>query len=45
MAWPAYSTLGKFNDPILSTMMSYGDDELASIMFHELVAPAGVHRR
>ena len=32
----AYSTLGKFNDPILSTMMSYGDDELASIMFHEL---------
>jgi predicted aminopeptidase len=33
---PAYSTLGKFNDPILSTMMSYGDDELASIMFHEL---------
>ena len=33
---PAYSTLGKFNDPILSTMMGYGDDELASIMFHEL---------
>jgi predicted aminopeptidase len=33
---PAYSTLGKFNDPILSTMMSYGDDELAAIMFHEL---------
>jgi predicted aminopeptidase len=33
---PAYSTLGKFNDPILSTMMTYGDDELASIMFHEL---------
>ncbi|HEX5161045.1 MAG TPA: aminopeptidase [Steroidobacteraceae bacterium] len=33
---PAYSTLGRFNDPILSTMMSYGDDELASIMFHEL---------
>jgi predicted aminopeptidase len=33
---PAYSTLGKFNDPIMSTMMSYGDDELASIMFHEL---------
>jgi predicted aminopeptidase len=32
----AYSTLGKFNDPILSTMMIYGDDELASIMFHEL---------
>jgi predicted aminopeptidase len=33
---PAYSTLGKFNDPILSTMMSYGDDEIASIIFHEL---------
>jgi predicted aminopeptidase len=33
---PAYSTLGKFNDPILNTMMVYGDDELASIMFHEL---------
>jgi len=33
---PAYSTLGKFNDPILNTMMMYGDDELASIMFHEL---------
>jgi len=33
---PAYSTLGKFNDPILSTMMVYGDDELASIIFHEL---------
>lgn len=33
---PAYSTLGKFNDPILNTMMSYGNDELASILFHEL---------
>ncbi len=33
---PAFSTLGKFNDPILNTMMTYGDDELASIMFHEL---------
>ena len=33
---PAYSTLGKFNDPIVNTMMSYGDDELASILFHEL---------
>ena len=33
---PAYSTLGKFNDPIMSTMMGYGDDELAAIMFHEL---------
>jgi predicted aminopeptidase len=33
---PAYSTLGKFDDPIMNTMMSYGDDELAAIMFHEL---------
>jgi predicted aminopeptidase len=33
---PAYSTLGKFNDPVLSTMMGYGDDELAAILFHEL---------
>jgi predicted aminopeptidase len=33
---PAYSTLGKFSDPILNTMLVYGDDELASIMFHEL---------
>jgi predicted aminopeptidase len=33
---PAYSTLGRFNDPILNTMMSYGDDELVSIIFHEL---------
>jgi len=33
---PAYSTLGKFNDPIVSTMLGYGDDELASILFHEL---------
>lgn len=33
---PAYSTLGKFHDPVLNTMMSYGDDELASILFHEL---------
>lgn len=33
---PAYSTLGKFNDPIMNTMMIYGDDELASTLFHEL---------
>jgi predicted aminopeptidase len=33
---PAYSTLGKFNDPVMNTMMVYGDDELASILFHEL---------
>lgn len=32
----AYSTLGKFDDPILSTMMRWGDDELVAVMFHEL---------
>ncbi|HEU4625954.1 MAG TPA: aminopeptidase [Steroidobacteraceae bacterium] len=33
---PAYSTLGKLSDPVLNTMLSYGDDELAAIIFHEL---------
>ena len=33
---PAYSTLGKFNDPDPEHHDDYGDDELASIMFHEL---------
>jgi predicted aminopeptidase len=33
---PAYSTLGKLSDPVLSTMMRYGDDELAAMIFHEL---------
>jgi predicted aminopeptidase len=33
---PAYSTLGKFKDPVLNTMLGYGDDELAAIVFHEL---------
>jgi predicted aminopeptidase len=33
---PAYSTLGKFADPVLSTMLPYGPDELAAIIFHEL---------
>ena len=33
---PAYSTLGKFADPVLSTMLRYGDDELAATIFHEL---------
>ena len=33
---PAYSTLGKFADPVLSSMLSYGDDDLAATIFHEL---------
>lgn len=33
---PAYSTLGWFADPILSSMMRWSDDELASTIFHEL---------
>jgi predicted aminopeptidase len=32
----AYSTLGKFRDPVLNTMLGYGNDELAAIIFHEL---------
>ncbi|HUX74207.1 MAG TPA: aminopeptidase [Steroidobacteraceae bacterium] len=32
----AYSTLGHFDDPILSTMTGWSDVELASIIFHEL---------
>lgn len=33
---PAYSTLGWFADPILSSMMRWDDDELDSTIFHEL---------
>ncbi len=32
----AYSTLGKFADPLLSSMLRYGDDELVATIFHEL---------
>jgi predicted aminopeptidase len=32
----AYSTLGHFDDPILSTMVGWNDVELAAIIFHEL---------
>ncbi len=32
----AYSTLGHFADPVLSTMIRFDDVELASIIFHEL---------
>jgi predicted aminopeptidase len=32
----AYSTLGKFSDPILSTMMTWDDVDLVALLFHEL---------
>jgi predicted aminopeptidase len=32
----AYSTLGHFADPVLNTMMRYGDLEMVSMLFHEL---------
>jgi len=35
-AAPAYSTLGKFKDPLLSTMLTGSDIRLAAYLFHEL---------
>ena len=32
----AYSPLGWFNDPIISSMMNWGDERLATLIFHEL---------
>jgi len=32
----AYSTLGWFTDPVLSTMLRYSDDDLASVVLHEM---------
>jgi predicted aminopeptidase len=32
----AYSTLGKFNDPVVSSMMKWGDVRLVGVLFHEL---------
>ncbi len=32
----AYSTLGKFSDPVLNTMMRWDDIGLVAVMFHEL---------
>ncbi|MEZ5531190.1 MAG: aminopeptidase [Steroidobacteraceae bacterium] len=32
----AYSTLGRFADPVLSTMLAYGDAQTAAVIFHEL---------
>lgn len=33
---PAYSTLGHFADPLLSTMDRWSDDEIVGTIFHEL---------
>ncbi len=33
---PAYSTLGWFDDPLLSTFINYRDTQLARLIFHEL---------
>jgi predicted aminopeptidase len=33
---PAYSTLGWFADPLLSSMMGWDDDDLVGTIFHEL---------
>ncbi len=32
----AYSTLGWFDDPILNSMVGWGDERLATVIFHEL---------
>ncbi|MDH3613658.1 MAG: aminopeptidase [Gammaproteobacteria bacterium] len=32
----AYSTLGKFSDPVLNTMMRWEDVDLIAVLFHEL---------
>ncbi|MDE2274079.1 MAG: aminopeptidase [Gammaproteobacteria bacterium] len=33
---PAFSTLGWFDDPLLSSMLGWGDTTLANFIFHEL---------
>jgi predicted aminopeptidase len=33
---PAYSTLGRFADPVLNTMMRWSDEDLVATLFHEL---------
>ena len=33
---PAYSTLGTFSDPLLSSILRYDDDEVVATIFHEL---------
>jgi len=32
----AYSTLGRFEDPLLNTMIDYSDTQFAGLIFHEL---------
>ncbi len=32
----AYSTLGRFDDPVLNTMLSWDDARLVGVLFHEL---------
>ncbi|MFQ5609745.1 MAG: aminopeptidase [Woeseiaceae bacterium] len=32
----AYSTLGKFSDPVVNTMMNWNDSRLVAVLFHEL---------
>lgn len=32
----AYSTLGRFADPVLNTMMRWSDTDLVAVLFHEL---------
>ncbi len=36
----AYSTLGRFADPVLSSMLVHGDEQLAAVIFHELAHQA-----
>ena len=36
MGAPAYSTLGHFNDPVLSSMLAWSDAQVAATIFHEL---------
>lgn len=33
---PAYSTLGRFSDPVINTMMHWEDADLVATIFHEL---------
>jgi predicted aminopeptidase len=33
---PAYSTLGRFDDPVMNTMLHWEEADLAAIIFHEL---------